>query len=182
MPKFSLKPLVYFLCCFLPPCKGDRIIIVWSINTSLMVPGVLDHGLQRHTACKIHNGCWGSQNCRRGLERCLPFGFWVLLFNFCSIRFLIRALLLWEKVAIDNQYGYMLFRGLYAVQGGYRLFRRVIWMLRKVVYCSGGVICCSGGLGRAQKIFYLPCSPPWILGLFPEKIKKNKKIIKKSYS
>ena len=30
-------------------------------------------------------------------------------------------------------------------------------------------------LGRAQKIFHLPCSLPWILGLFPEKIKKNKK-------
>ena len=49
--------------------------------------------------------------------------------------------------------------GLYAVQGGYMLFRWVIWMFRRVVYCSGGlydvqggymlfrgVICCSGGL------------------------------------
>ena len=27
--------------------------------------------------------------------------------------------------------------GLYAVQGGYMLFRWVIWMFRRVVYCSG---------------------------------------------
>ena len=34
----------------------------------------------------------------------------------------------------------MLFRGLYAVQGGYMLFRRVIWMFRRVIWMCRRVI------------------------------------------
>ena len=51
------------------------------------------------------------------------------------------------------QEGYMLFRRLIRMprrvvycSGGYMLFRRVILMFRKVVHCLGGVICCSCGL------------------------------------
>ena len=39
--------------------------------------GGLAHRLQRRTAYKIQNGRQGAQkNGRRGLERCLPLGFW----------------------------------------------------------------------------------------------------------
>ena len=62
--------------------------------------------------------------------------------HFRKISFLMRALLM--RKGDDGEK--ILFRGviccsggLYAVQGGYMLFRWVIWMFR-------GVICCSGGL------------------------------------
>ena len=51
--------------------------------------------------------------------------------------------------------------GLYAVQGGYMLFRCVIWMIGRVVYCSGGlydvhgVMCCSGGLYAVQEDYIM---------------------------
>ena len=41
-----------------------------SQNTSLAVKGALAHRLKRRTAFKFQIG-------RRGLERCLPLGFWV---------------------------------------------------------------------------------------------------------
>ena len=44
----------------------------------------------------------GPQNCRWGLERCLPIGFGAPI-NFCKISFLIWALLLWEKVAMEEK-------------------------------------------------------------------------------
>ena len=45
--------------------------IITVINTSLATKRALAHCLQRRTACKIQNG-------RRGLEGCLPLGFWAL--------------------------------------------------------------------------------------------------------
>ena len=39
---------------------------------------------------------------------------------------------------MDAQEGCVLIRGIYAVQGGYMLFMRVILMFRKVLYCLGG--------------------------------------------
>ena len=35
---------------------------------------------------------------------------------------------------MDTHEGRVLFRGLYAVQGGYLLFRRVIWIFRRVIW------------------------------------------------
>ena len=55
-----------------------------------------------------------------------------------------------SQPCMDVQEGCLPFRGvicwtggIYAAQGGYMLFRRVIWMFR-------GVICCSGGLYDVQ--------------------------------
>ena len=45
-------------------------------NTSLAAPGALAHRLQRRTACNAAPPAGGPQNGRRGLERCLPLGFW----------------------------------------------------------------------------------------------------------
>ena len=51
-------------------------------NTSLAAKGALAHRLQRRTACnaappaKSNMAARGPQNGRRGLERCLPLGFW----------------------------------------------------------------------------------------------------------
>ena len=39
----------------------------------------------------------------------------------------------------------------YDVQGGYMLFRRVIWMLRKVAYCSGGLYAVQVGYMDVQE-------------------------------
>ena len=44
--------------------------------TSLAAKGALAHCLQRRTASIIQNGHQGALNGRRGLERCLPLGFW----------------------------------------------------------------------------------------------------------
>ena len=75
---------------------------------------------------------------------------------------------------VDDEGKNILFRGaiccsggLHAVQEGYMMFRRVIWMPRRVVYCSGGLYAvqrgymlfrrvilgvgyCSGGLYAVQ--------------------------------
>ena len=39
---------------------------------------------------------------------------------------------------VDGGGKHKLFRGLCAVQEGYMLFRRFIWIPRRVVYCKGG--------------------------------------------
>ena len=70
-------------------------------NTSLAAPGALAHRLQRRAACnatppaKSKMAARGRQNGRRGLERCLPLGFWM----FRKTSFLIRATegKKWEK-------------------------------------------------------------------------------------
>ena len=41
-------------------------------------------------------------------------------------------------------------RALYAVQGGYMLFRRVKWMFSRVVYCSGGLYAVQEGYVDVQ--------------------------------
>ena len=52
------------------------------INTSLAAKGALAYRLQRRTACnaappaKSKMAARGPQNGGRGLERCLPLGFW----------------------------------------------------------------------------------------------------------
>ena len=53
---------------------------------------------------------------------------------------------------MDVQECCILFRGdiycsgwLYAVQGGYMLYRWVMWMFRRVVYCSGGLYAVQEG-------------------------------------
>ena len=52
-------------------------------NTSLAAPGALAHRLRRRTACNValpaksKMAARGLQNGVRGLERCLPLGFWV---------------------------------------------------------------------------------------------------------
>ena len=76
-----------------------------------------------------------------------------------------------SQPCMDVQEGCLPFRGvicctggIYAAQGGYMLFRRVIWMFRGVIYCSRGLyavqdgymlfrrdICCSGRLYYDEK-------------------------------
>ena len=45
--------------------------------------------------------------------------------------------------------------GLYAVQGVYTLFRRVILMLRKVVYCLGGLYAVQVGYMLFRRVIYM---------------------------
>ena len=65
-----------------------------KIDTSLVVKGALNHRLQRRTVCKIQNGCQGAPKWRMGSGKVSS--------NFHWIRFLIWALLLWEKVATEE--------------------------------------------------------------------------------
>ena len=48
----------------------------FNANTSLAVPGALAHRLQCRSVCNAAPPASGPQNGRRGLERCLPLGFW----------------------------------------------------------------------------------------------------------
>ena len=71
-------------------------VLFW--NTSLAAKGALTHRLQRRTACKIQNGCQGTPKWRTGSGKVSTPRFLGVLSNFRSIRFVIRALLLWESI------------------------------------------------------------------------------------
>ena len=74
-------------------------------NTSLAAKGVLANRLQRRTACKIQNGRQGAPKWQRGSGKVSTPRFLGVPVNFCKISFLIRALLLWEKVATEKKTG-----------------------------------------------------------------------------
>ena len=80
-------------------------ILKWrfiNTNTSLAAKGALANRLQRRTACKIQNGRQGAPIWQRGSEKVSTPRFLGILSNFRSISFLIRALLLGEKVTTEE--------------------------------------------------------------------------------
>ena len=72
-------------------------------NTSQVAKGALTHRLQRHTTCKIQNGHQGVPKWPTGSGKVPTPRFLGVLSNFCWRSFLIRALLLWEKVATEEK-------------------------------------------------------------------------------
>ena len=73
------------------------------VNTSLAAKGALANRLQRRTACKIQNGSQGAPKWQRGSEMVSTLRFLGVPVNFRKIGFLIRALLLWEKVTTEEK-------------------------------------------------------------------------------
>ena len=71
-----------------------------EMNTSLAAKGALAHRLQRRTACKIQNGHQGAPKWLTGSGTPRLLG---VLSNFRKTSLLIRALLLWEKVAMGKK-------------------------------------------------------------------------------
>ena len=78
--RFSKKMYEKLVLCHLGPFTHFHASFYFlkeiTVNTSLAAKGALANRLQRRTACKIQHGRHGSHNCRRGLDRCLPLGFW----------------------------------------------------------------------------------------------------------
>ena len=66
--------------------SGNNLVLknVRLKDTSLAAKGALAHRLQRRTACKIKMAAKGAKNVRRGLERCLPIGFWAFPSTFAK--------------------------------------------------------------------------------------------------
>ena len=63
---------------------------IFLLNTTLVTPGALAHRMQCHTACnaappaKYKMAARVPQNGRRGLEKCLPLGFWAFEATFAK--------------------------------------------------------------------------------------------------
>ena len=76
-----------------------------NVNTSLAGKGALAHRLQSHTAWKIQNGRQGGPKMADKVWK----GVYPLLFGHSRqlslISFLIRAILLWEKVTTEKKNG-----------------------------------------------------------------------------
>ena len=72
-------------------------------NTSLAAKGALANRLQRRTAGKIQNCRQGAPKWQRGSGKVSTPRFLGVLSNFRQISFLIRALLLWQKVATKKK-------------------------------------------------------------------------------
>ena len=84
-PRFSYK---WFLIQYQPSRTGGT-----------RSPPATPHRLQCRTACKIQNGCLGAPKWPMGSGKVSNIKFLCVHVNFCWKSLLIRALLLWEKVA-----------------------------------------------------------------------------------
>ena len=77
--------------------------LITAENTSLAALAALAHRLQRHTVCIIQNGRQWAPKWPMGSGKVSSSRFLGVLSNFRQISFLIRALLLWEKVATEKK-------------------------------------------------------------------------------
>ena len=73
------------------------------VNTSLAATGELAQHLQRSTVCDSKMAARGPQNGWLDLEKCPTPKFLGAPVNFFKKSFLIRALLLWEKVPTEKK-------------------------------------------------------------------------------